>query len=344
MTAATEPVVAPPARERGWGRVAFATLALLIVPLTPLVRVLLPVEQTALLLAPALGALAVAGWLAGGRPALAIVWVAIAAWSVSRLSGAGMFAVLQGGWALLVAASFGVLAVLARWSDRPFLTRALVAIGASLAIAGAVTVVVPGGPARIADAVAAESGRRADRSRAEWRQLTSSPEWQEFAAANPQAGELGQLVDQQITTLPVTARTLFPSLVALEALATLALAWALYHRLGRARVGPPLADLRDFRFSDHLVWGVVGGLGLLLLPGVAILRAIGANLLVFFGALYTLRGVGVFLWMASPGRFASALLVLMALLFWNFLGVMALGLGVGDTWLDWRARARARKT
>ncbi|MEA3248040.1 MAG: DUF2232 domain-containing protein, partial [Gemmatimonadota bacterium] len=212
------------------------------------------------------------------------------------------------------------------------------------AVALAVTVAVPGGPSRVADGVAAEAGRRAEQSRAGWRQMTSLPEWKDFVAQNPQAGEMATMVDTQLAALPSAARMLFPSLAALEVLAALALAWALYHRIGRARVGPPLGRLREFRFNDHLVWGVVAGLGLILVPGFTLARAIGANLLVFFGALYTIRGAGVFLWMVSPGRLASAFLVIIAVLFWNVLGVMALGLGVGDTWLDWRARARARKT
>jgi hypothetical protein len=83
---------------------------------------------------------------------------------------------------------------------------------------------------------------------------------------------------------------------------------------------------------------------MMLIPSVALVRAVGANLLVFFGALYTIRGVGVFMWMWAPGRLATALLVIVALLFWNVLGVMALGLGVGDTWLDWRSRAKVKKT
>ncbi|MEA3246450.1 MAG: hypothetical protein U9Q74_09870, partial [Gemmatimonadota bacterium] len=75
MTAgAVEQAETPAPRERGWGKVVLATLAFLIIPVTPLLRVVLPVEQTALLLAPALAALAVAGWLAGGRAALAVLW------------------------------------------------------------------------------------------------------------------------------------------------------------------------------------------------------------------------------------------------------------------------------
>jgi len=338
-----ETVDVPATRERGWGRVTLATIAFLLIPMTPLLRVLLPTEQTALLLAPALAGCAIVGWLAGGRAMLAAIWTLVAAWSIARLSGGtGLFPALQGGWALLVAASFGALAMARRQTTEPFLPRALRAVAMSVGVALLVIVAVPGGPARVADGVAAEAGRRAEESRTGWRQMTGMPEWKDFVAQNPSAGEMADLVEAQLTALPASARSLFPSLAALEALAALALAWAMYHRLGRARIGPPLGSIRDFRFNDHMVWGVVGGLALVLLPTVAIARAIGANLLLFFGALYTIRGVGVFLWVASPGRLATALLVVFALLFWNVLGVMALGIGVGDTWLDWRSRARQK--
>lgn len=343
MTAGVaEPVAVPAPRERGWASVVVATLAFLVVPLTPLLRVLLPIEQTALLLAPALAGLAVAGWLAGGRAALAVVWVGVAAWSVWQLAGGGLFSLLQAGWALVVAASMGALIAWRRDPSVAFLARALRAVTAGFALAAAAVAVVPGGASRVVNAVAAESGRRAEASRVGWRQMTGLPEWKEFVAQNPAAGEMSDLVERQLTTLPAAARLLFPSLAALEALVALALAWAVYHRLARVRVGPPLSPVREFRFNDQLVWGVVAGLGLVVVPGVTALRMIGANLLLFSGALYTVRGVGVFMWMASPGRLATAALVVLGLLFWNVLGVMALGLGVGDTWFDWRSRARQK--
>src|SRR3712207_8406043 len=31
-------------------------------------------------------------------------------------------------------------------------------------------------------------------------------------------------------------------------------------RVSRARIGPPLAPLREFRFNDQLVWGLVAGI------------------------------------------------------------------------------------
>jgi hypothetical protein len=43
-------------RERGWWRIVIAVALFLFVPMTPLLRIMLPVEQTILLLAPALAA------------------------------------------------------------------------------------------------------------------------------------------------------------------------------------------------------------------------------------------------------------------------------------------------
>ena len=58
---------AAPPREQGWWGPLLATLALLIFPATPPFALLLPVDQTILLLAPALALMAIAGWRSGGR-------------------------------------------------------------------------------------------------------------------------------------------------------------------------------------------------------------------------------------------------------------------------------------
>ena len=90
------------------------------------------------------------------------------------------------------------------------------------------------------------------------------------------------------------------------------------------------------------MWGLIAGLVVAVVPWFAPVDALGANLIVFFGALYAVRGLGIVLWFLSPGKLAMALLIVFAVLFWHVLGALALGLGVGDTWLDWRRRAKAR--
>jgi hypothetical protein len=145
---------------------------------------------------------------------------------------------------------------------------------------------------------------------------------------------------------------IFPSLLALESLFALALAWAIYHRLSRARIGAPMRPLREFRFNDQLVWGLIAGLTIAFLPTLQGLRGFGRNVLVFFYALYALRGFGVLAWFLAPGALLATLTLSFALLSFPVIpqSVALLGfrlllllvfiLGLGDTWADWRRRAR----
>ena len=140
---------------------------------------------------------------------------------------------------------------------------------------------------------------------------------------------------------------LSPTLLALESLLALGLGWAAYHRLSRVRIGPPLGQLRDLRFNDQLIWGLVVGVTLLLLPTLSEWRTPGANFVCFFGTLYALRGAGVLTWWI-PERIAVvallALLILIPLLgpVWVLAVVLAttFGLGLGDTWRDFRVGTR----
>ena len=106
------------------------------------------------------------------------------------------------------------------------------------------------------------------------------------------------------------------------------------------RIGAPLAPLKEFRFNDQLVWGLVLGITAVAVPTLKAFSIVGLNLLVFFGALYALRGLGVLAWFFAPGRLMVALTIGLAIFIWPLLGVFALGVGLGDTWLDWRSRPR----
>ncbi|MBW7935050.1 MAG: hypothetical protein H3C62_15875, partial [Gemmatimonadaceae bacterium] len=87
-------------------------------------------------------------------------------------------------------------------------------------------------------------------------------------------------------------------------------------------------------------WGLVGGLLMVVVPGLGPVREVGANLLVFFGALYALRGAGVAVYFVAPGRVMTVVFVAVSVVFAGAAGVIFLGLGLGDTWLDWRRRTR----
>ena len=58
------PADAPAPTERGWGKFLLALVAFLLVPMIPQMRAVLPVEQTMVLLVPAIAACC-ARWLVG---------------------------------------------------------------------------------------------------------------------------------------------------------------------------------------------------------------------------------------------------------------------------------------
>ena len=136
----------------------------------------------------------------------------------------------------------------------------------------------------------------------------------------------------------------FPALLALQSMAALAVVWWLYVRVVH-RSDSGLAPLRGFRFNDHLVWLMIFGLVLVVARVDAGLTRVGANLAVFMGALYSVRGTAVIVF-ASGGlslvgytMFALGLLTAAPVLF----GLTAL-IGIADTWLDLRARVASVST
>jgi hypothetical protein len=340
--AVVEPTPSAETRERGWRSVVGGLALLLLLPAMPPFSVVLPVAETALILVPALAACALAGWKMGGRLFLATLWVGFAIWVVGAGTPGGEYALLARGWGVLVAVAFGAWALV--WPARPFIHRALATLALAFVIGGLSSFAVAGGPGRVRQIFAAESLRRAEFFDADWRTRLASKDWQDFRATNAEsAAWFEKTLEEQRTMVRQTAEqssVVFPALLALETLAALGLAWALYHRVGRARIGAPLARLREFRFNDHFIWALVAGLALLVVPGLGPSRGLGANLLLFFGALYGLRGAGVALFFLAPGRVMTVVLVSVSVLFAGAAGVIFVGLGLGDTWLDWRRRER----
>ena len=352
--AATTPPVAlqlPTAGERGWGKLFIAVLAFLIVPAIPQFSALLPVDQSMLLFVPALAACTLAGWWAGGRTLLALAWVALATLVAMRPQMPDAFQNMARGWSLVLAGSFGLVCLFS--ARRPFFSRALIALTIALGLAVMMSTLGPVKSTDMTAAVVEELTRRNTQTMATVNGFIGQypKEWNEWVTRVPRIGDLPAETEKQLGALATLGRMLYPSLLALQSLAALAIAWSIYHRLSRARLGPPLGMLRDFRFNDQLVWGLIVGLTFVFLPTLVSVRVVGRNLLVFFGALYALRGLGVLSWFMAPGTlaitasvgFAMFLLPVLnaiAALGFVFLAIAAFGLGLGDTWADWRSRAR----
>jgi hypothetical protein len=292
----------------------------------------------------------------------------LAAWVLFTMplpvSGYGAFV---RGWCLSLSASFGLVCLTTR--SRPFLSRALAAtaLAAAVTLVGVASRSSVGGPFDDASRMLGnEYQRRVRETLTVWQARTESVSWQTFAARFPasaaradrMASTLSALADpgppagsSSVMTSRGPLLVLAPALLGLESLLALGLGWATYHRLSRVRIGPPLCALRNLRFNDQLVWGLVVGATLVLLPTFTEWRALGANFICFFGTLYALRGAGVLSWWI-PDRFASllplALVILVPLL--GPMSVLALVLaatfvlGLGDTWRDFRADADTRRS
>lgn len=339
----------PAPTERGWGKLLLALAAFLLIPPYPPLRALLPVEDTILLLLPALAACCVVGWWAGGRPLLALVWVGLAVWMIvqPRTAASGAFHGLVRGWSLLLAGSFGLVCLLGR--NRPFFSRALSATSLALLVGLLVSARGPLTPSGVRAAMQTEFARRNTETVVMIRTLLR--DHAEVARVMPQAKALPEEFEPILRSTAETGTGLFPSLLVLESMMALALAWGTFHRISRTRLGAPLGPLKDFRFNDQFVWGLIAGLAIVFVPALHFLDTAGRNLLVFFGALYAIRGFGVLSWFLAPGALATMLVVGFAMLFWPvltpvavlgfmLLALAAIGLGLGDTWADWRSRAR----
>jgi len=297
---------------RGWGRAGalfFATLVLSV--FAPLVLVLIPFA-----------------WLVFSAPAKrALPVMAGALGMVMALAGAtrsGLWYV-ERGWTIILGGCFA--AVTLRWPERRFLPRALLAIAVAGAGAWAALGLSPRRWAIIDRMVATRLRDGVSTSLEALRVLRDG---------TPLPGTVISTVFQAAEW----QSNLFPAMLGLSSLAALGTAWWLYVRLVRGS-GEGLGPLRDFRFNDQLVWLLVAGAVMFILqPDGATGRA-GLNLLAFTCALYALRGAGVAVALTrGVSALGWVLLALAFLLLAPFLFAAALLIGLGDTWVDIRARAQ----
>jgi hypothetical protein len=337
MTAPTTP-----APRRGWWWIGVAVFAFVIAADLPVAQTLLPVHRELILLLPMVTSCALVGWWRGGNLSAAVVSIAATAWMMASVVRAGVSSdMLTAGWSVMAASCFGtaMLASRSKW----FLGKGVVATLGALLAAVVVVAAAPSGTSALSATMDAVLEVRGNADLNNWRVARS----QMLRSSAPQQADTATLemldrFEAQVATLPQVARGVLPSMLALQTLAAMALAWALFHRFSRTRLGEPIGRLREFRFNDHWIWSVIVGLTLTLLPALEGLRPLGVNLLVFFGALYAIRGAGVLAFFLRPGRSLLGLLVGVALLLLLRDGAaIALGLvGLGDTWADWRRRIR----
>lgn len=276
------------------------------------------VQPTLLVAAPFLALAAFRG-IRGGTSFMAIL-VAMMVVILGPRNGTWF---MERAWALTVGGSFAAVSL---W--RPgvrLLTRGMLAVGGAFALVG-VFVLVRSGAWETIDWAVSDHLMAAY---ADTINLMSMARGGEPVSA-ALVSALYRTAEMQIAV--------FPALVALESIAGIGVAWWLYVRLLRDEKGG-LAPVRAFRFNDHLIWLMLGGLLLMLMRSGEAVTRIGANIAVFMGALYALRGMGVVL-VVSGGLslFGYSMLAVGLLLApWVVIGLTVL-FGIADTWLNLRER------
>jgi hypothetical protein len=262
-------------------------------------------------------------------------WLGVAAlvWALALGGGGGGIHTMGRGWGLLLGGGFLAVTLLRpRWF--PF-SRALAAVAVAFGAAAA-WLAQSGAWARLDQAMAEHFRSIAMLTSREMRVRFPDTGWAENLAAMA-----GRIADLQAL--------LFPALLALQSLAALVLVWWAFSRSrSRARRASrtALRPLRDFRFNDSLIWLALGGLVLIVAPLGEQAARVGFNVLLFMAALYVLRGVAVFVFLArgAPTMLAVMLGAAAALFFYPLVFVAALLVGLGDTWLDVRGRLSAAAT
>jgi len=229
---------------------------------------------------------------------------------------------VERGWAALLGGWF--LALTLRWPGGAFISRGLGAVAGTYGAMGLLFWTRPGYWAVVDWAVTS----RLEGGMALALQAVRS-------SIGPQA--IPVATEARLLEAMALQGTIFPAILGLASLAALGAAWWMYLRLNRVdEVG--IRPLIEFRFNDQLVWVLILGFVLLLgFPGV--LERMGINAVVFMGVLYAFRGLAVgWALLGGPTVFLGIVLFFAFLVAAPFLLAGAFVFGLGDTWLNLRAR------
>jgi hypothetical protein len=232
------------------------------------------------------------------------------------------WAILLGGW--FVGLTF-------RWPESGFSKRALGAVAGSGAVTALWSLVRPGSWS-VVDWLVSERIHRGVSTALQAIRVVQGEE----GVPSSLVTTVYQAADAQVTV--------FPAMLGLASMAALGVAWWFYVRFAHGD-GDGLGSAREFRFNDQLIWLLITGI-LLLVVGVGEgwSRA-GSNAIVFMGALYALRGAAVVLFFYGGLSILGVVLLVLSLI---LVAPVILGgavvIGLGDTWLDLRTKARRRST
>ena len=153
---------------------------------------------------------------------------------------------------------------------------------------------------------------------------------------------------------------LFPGRLIVSGILGLVVAASWHERISGRPIGRAVERLSTFRFTDQLIWLVILGVAVLVVPeirafqsladrfavwevwlyAISSLAPVATNLLVVCGALYVARGAAVIRRLLRPGP-AIALAIVATMFLLPFALAALAALGVADTWIDFRQKMSA---
>jgi len=231
------------------------------------------------------------------------------------------------GWCVLVGGTF--VAASASGTGRTMLDKALAAVAGAGGIVLVLGLLRPGLLSGVDWASGAETWRAA---------TTTYPRLVSLGGARD--GAWVERLGSAMLGWVGFQQAVYPAFLALASVTALAGAWLLG---GASDDEIEIGRIREFRFNDQLVWLLVAGLALLVLPFGRGASRLGENAALFMGVLYLVRGAAVLWWAAAmvvKSTGTAILLVLLALLLYPVVAGTALVLGLSDTWIDLRGRMR----
>ena len=249
-----------------------------------------------------------------GTAVLALLLLAGAA---ARFGEATPLWYIERGWAVLLAGGFAISTTLA--PGRPILDRSLMGVAIAGGTVGAMGALRPDLPAALDRHVSGQFDR-----------VLAMYDSRAFGSP---------VVDAAVRQFVGVWEAVYPAMLVLASVSALALCVYLLGRIrGEEAALPPL---RHFRFSTHLVWVLILGLALLVLPAGDWADRAGVNMVTVMGGLYLLRGTAVLVWLGAAvisSGWVIAVWAIAALALYPVTIGTALVVGVSDTWLDLRSR------
>jgi len=231
---------------------------------------------------------------------------------------------LERGWALLLGGWF--LALTMRWPTSAFTTRALGAVAGSATVALAFFASRPSVRRMVDGVVTRQLEIMGDRVAASVTDLAADP-------------QISTAILNGLQVVTEMRSRFYPGLLLIASVTGLGVAWWLYVRISHGS-DRGLGPLRDFRFNDQLVWVAVASVGLALWGSAGLAADAGANGLLFMSALYAVRGAAVVVFVTGGVSIVGGLLLFLGILLVPpYVLSAAMFIGLGDTWLDVRARA-----